>query len=248
MEVQNDITLQFHIFVPITYTLGNWVEQLLGTLIKPIQAEFGDRLRWMWVTRYGEEAQSAFIATTSEEMLGQPIPDNFIFDGMTRRIIFRAGCDDTTINLVHLRLIELAQTNGLHLRTVNYDVVADLGSDRFAHPDSSFVERARRAELVASSVGSTLNLMLDALVEENGQWRLQTWEHEQNPGPNTFFTSIHHLFCNLTNFHVLLEMQVSQHPETKSDFLFLRTRYMRSHVQIKIEHLRDKISQWLVTS
>jgi hypothetical protein len=42
-----------NIFAPANrFYKGNWVEQIMGTTIKPIFDQHSDDIRWLWVTRY----------------------------------------------------------------------------------------------------------------------------------------------------------------------------------------------------
>src|SRR5690242_18620504 len=154
------VSLAFHIFAPSTFSV-NWVEQLLGMVVKPIHKEFGANLRWMWVTRYDESLESVLPVTTAEDNPEKEIPEAFVSHGMTRRIIFRTACDEAIMELLRWKLIEHTLHYSLHTRITGYDIVQDLGSDRFAPPDSDESARARRAELVMLFVDATVKLMLD---------------------------------------------------------------------------------------
>jgi hypothetical protein len=145
------------------------------------------------------------------------------------------------------RLIELCASNGLHLRITPWDIVSDLGSDRFAHPDSDDIARAHRAELVALFVDATVKLMLDSMVEENGQWRLETWQHRENHS-GSFFDSMHHMFCNLTDFTLMVQMQMSKMQGSEDDVLLVRTPYMPGFAPINLKKITDKFSWWRLKS
>jgi hypothetical protein len=210
-------------------------------VIKSIQAEFSEHLRWMWVTRYGESLESVLPVTTTDDSPEKEIPQEFIADGFTRRIIFRTACDETTMGTVQRRLLELTQENSLHTRITPYDLVQDLGSDRFAAPYSDANARARRAELVMLFVDATVRLMLDALIVENGQWTLQKWEHRENR-TGSFFDSIHHLFCNLTNLSLPIQLQMTTMQDSDDEIIMIRTPYMPGFTATSTKHIMDKFS------
>ncbi len=185
-----------HIFVPPQEPYGdNWVEQILGTTVLPLYQQFTDDIRWMWVTRYtGLYDEAAPPVECS-------IPEYFRTDKRYRYIVFRVSARDEVQQEVKTQAIRKATEGGCFadLRGwLDYDVVADLGKDRFIKAMATAEERTRRARLIANFVDATVRLMLDALVQdEGGKWRLEQNQDEQNPH-NSFFESVHHLFCNAT--------------------------------------------------
>jgi hypothetical protein len=98
--------------------------------------------------------------------------------------------------------LELANNAGCYIHPngwMDYDVVKDLGGDRFIFTEANTTERINRAQKVAYFMDATVRLMLDMLVEkEPGIWKFESNDHKENPYGSAF-ESLHHLFCNATN-------------------------------------------------
>src|SRR5690348_16691255 len=117
-----------HIFAPPQDPYGeNWVEQMLGTIIQPVYQQFSDTIRWMWVTRYAAQYDN------NAPPLGYPIPDLFQADGRYRFIVFRISAESQLQQEIQSQAIRRASDSGCFTDPrgwVDYDVVADLGSNR----------------------------------------------------------------------------------------------------------------------
>lgn len=73
-----------HIYAPSREPYGkNWVEQLLGEVIKPLLSEYDRSISWLWVTRYAGPYDEA------KPPQGVPLPDNFRAAGVYRYIVLR---------------------------------------------------------------------------------------------------------------------------------------------------------------
>lgn len=186
-----------NIFVPPNAPFGdNWVEQILGSVIKPVVEQYEDQLRWIWMTRYsGPYAEPDFAR-------GHRLPEEYRSDSWYRFIVFRASVDDSSREELHNQTIQFAGKAGCFTKPSGwepYDVVEDLGRDRFVRQNASPDERSTRALLVVRFVDAYVRLMLDALNEnEEGVWDLEpNGDREQNPH-GSFFESVHHLFWNST--------------------------------------------------
>jgi len=185
-----------HIFAPIEEPYGNnWVEQILGTTVKPLYERYRKDIRWLWVTRYSDRYNE------ENPPVGCPLPERHRSNGDYRYIIFRASVKDESKESLHAEALQLAKAAGCYTDPggwLAYDVVADLGSDRFISSDAHYEERAQRAQLIAYFIDATVKLMIDALVQDkNGRWSLEQSNHTQNP-KGSFFESVHHLLCNAT--------------------------------------------------
>jgi hypothetical protein len=146
----------------------NWVEQLLGTIIKPLVSEFQTGLRWLWVTRYVHSEPPPGITL---------VPSELLYDGMHRYIMFRCSVKESIRAAPQARTIQHVTSSGAYAVPGGwsaYDVVGDLGSDRFVHEHATAMERRQRAQRIVTYMDATLHLMSDALIEDShGQWRLE---------------------------------------------------------------------------
>lgn len=183
-----------HIFAPAGEQYDdNWVEQILGSAVKPLCERYEDGIRWLWVTRYS----GPYI--DDKPPVGCHLADKYILNGSYRFVVFRLSVTDEIRQSLHHRALQLAAHADCYTDPrgwIDYDVVSDLGSDRFVHTDVSGDERAQRAKLVAYFVDATVRLMLDQLTQDkDGKWALEAGTHKQNPN-GSVFESVHHLFCN----------------------------------------------------
>ena len=86
-------------------------------------------------------------------------------------------------------------------------LVGDLGHERFLPAAQIAFNPEQRAARIVNFLHATCLLYLECLVETpQGYWRIEENPHPENPLKNTF-QSIHHLFCNITQ--VPLELQLS---------------------------------------
>ena len=185
-----------HIFAPNEEPFeNNWVEQILGTTVKPVYQQYKDNIKWFWVTRYIEPYDE--IAPP----VNFPLPEKYRSDGNRRYIVFRISAHDESEQAIYDLTVQLAREAGCYTDPrgwLDYDVVADLGSDRFIHTGATAEERVERGKLVACFVDATIKLMIDLLVKDaGGKWVLEPSTHQQNPN-GSVFESVHHLFCNAT--------------------------------------------------
>lgn len=204
----NRVVNAYHIFAPVHWR-ENWVEQILGEVIAPVWEVRRGSLDWVWVTRYVEPLESTLLATTPpDETRG--IPDDFVdSQRLTRRVIFRAAGDNAAV--VRKGLLGLSEKTGCHVRITLWDIVEDLGSDRFIQSNATIEQRMQRADLVGRFVDAGCQLMFDAVtLDHNSQWTLERNTHQQNP-TGSFFFSVHHLFCNLTNLQIPVQVMVKTH-------------------------------------
>ncbi|OGO06397.1 MAG: hypothetical protein A2Y73_04495 [Chloroflexi bacterium RBG_13_56_8] len=184
------------IFAPCSEPYGdNWVEQILGTTLKPLHQQFTDSVRWLWATRYSG------LYSNENPPVGCALPEEYQSDGRYRYIMVRASAEEAFQKKLQYRSIELASEAGCYTDPrgwVDYDVVADLGSNRYIREEATPEQRVQRAKLVAYFIDATVKLMLDMLAQdEKGRWRFELSTHEQNP-KGSVFESVHHLFCNAT--------------------------------------------------
>lgn len=119
----------------------NWVEQLLGAIVKPLVSEFQTGVRWLWVTRYVHFEPPPGITL---------VPSEFLYDGMHRYILFRCSVEESIRAALQARTIQHVTSIGGYSDPIGwsaYDVVGDLGSDRFVHERATAVERQANSVL-----------------------------------------------------------------------------------------------------
>jgi len=206
-----------HIFVP-QHSLYqfNWVEQILGSIVRPLYERFNSQIRWMWVTRYSGPYDS------NNPPQGYTLPDNYLVVGRDYRFIaFRLSVEDSVKLEIHRLGLDLAQEAGCYApEWVHYDTIGDLGSNRFIFPEADETSHAERAHLILNFMDSIITLMLNALTKtESGSWILEPNISDQNPN-QSLFESIHHLFCNATG--VPTEIFLSR----QSDNIQIATHWM----------------------
>ena len=186
-----------HIFAPPREPFReNWVEQILGDVVKPIIAEYDNAISWIWVTRYA----GPYIADNPP--VGVPIPQEFHTDGYYRFVVLRLHVSSDFREVVHMKTIELVQNAGCFsapLGWIHYDPIEDVGGDRFIRNDAALPDRTERARLIISFVDTTIRLMLHSLSkDEANRWVIEpNMIPEQNP-KGSMFESVRHLFCNAT--------------------------------------------------
>jgi hypothetical protein len=185
-----------HIFAPPEEPYGdNWVEQILGTVIRPLFLQYQDDLKWLWVTRYGGSYSDA------APPLGYPIPERYHSNGWYRYIVVRFSAQDEVQQSIQNEALRLAQEANCFPDPrgwIDYDIVADLGGDRFVRAEAGSDDRQRRSQLVANFMDATVRMILDALGQDStGRWILEPNINPQNPN-GSFFESVHHVFCNAT--------------------------------------------------
>lgn len=186
-----------HTFAPFAPTFGtdNWVYQILGSIVLPIYRRYKEEINWIWVTRYIEPKDSNPNVS---------YPDNSPFvnsERLCRYVALRMSVRENLEQIVLNEALELARIANCHTDArgwLPYDVVSDLGKNRFIHSEATQEERIRRARLVMSFMDATVKLMLDSIVQiQEGKWELESNTDTQNP-KGSFFESIRHLFANAT--------------------------------------------------
>ncbi len=182
---------QLHIFVPTDHPYGydNWVEQLLGSVLRPLFDDYGEALLWVFLTRH-----------ITARGMGDDVPERYFHGGMCRYVTLRISvAEDQRVEIMGLLTMLATGANCYITIPKRYDVLAELGSNRFVRPEADDTARAARAHLLVTLLDAMTRLMLDTLVQdERGVWVQEpNDELEQNP-KGSLFESVHHLFCNAT--------------------------------------------------
>jgi len=172
-----------------------WYQQVLGQVVLPLFQSYRSKVKWLWFTRYvsrlGDDDGDCDISK---------LPSNYLLNNAHRSIRLRfcaQKVDQKEFEGYGQQLID--QTGCFLSDWRDYDVIGDLGSDRFVSDGTNYNMRAERAKLVVDFLYSNSRLVLSCLVgpESNGRWMFEHNAHPQNPH-NSTFESIHHLFCNTT--------------------------------------------------
>lgn len=183
----------------------NWGATVLGEL-KPTLA--GTGFDWIWATKYG--------LPWSADPTGDLVPGTFRVNtpngdyGCFVKFRYRTAAPPSFESAVQ----KLCAGRGWHAVFRDYDLVGDLGTDRFLSHEqqpgsSTSARRAQRATVLVDFLTRTLFLALDALVSDGaGGWRLEVSGHPENPTGSTFQSMVH-LVCNLTDARTLVGVQTS---------------------------------------
>lgn len=186
-----------HIFVPPSEPfMQNWVEQILGEVVRPIIADYDEAISWLWITRYSD------IYTEDNLPVGVSIPEEFRANGWYRFVALRFHANSDSREVVQTRTIELAQGAGCFTDPrgwIQYNPIEDVGGDRFIRNNAEVHDRTERARLILRFVDTTIRLMLHSLIkDESDRWVNEpNMILEQNP-KGSMFESIRHLFFNAT--------------------------------------------------
>jgi cytochrome P450 len=169
----------------------DWATTVLGELAAAIRAGAFD---WCWATKYGPP--------WGEDAAHHNVPESFkVVENGSERGVFvklRYRSDDPTSFETQVR--QVAEGCGWHAVFADYDLVADLGTDRFLAQEQGGTptRRRQRAERLVAFLHEALLLALDTLVKDGNDWRFERSTHQENP-TGTTFQSVVHLVCNLTD-------------------------------------------------
>jgi hypothetical protein len=222
-----------HIFSPDTQVNNlNWVEQILGDVVLPLLTQFGQKIEWIWLTRYMDNYNQ------DNPPVGYKLTDEYKGHGFYRYVVFRCSVDKSIEPELHLLAQNLAKEKGYFApEWLIYNVVDDLGNDRFAPTDASSQFRQDRAHLVVRLIDSTVRLMLHSLIrDEKGMRRLEKNVSPQNPN-GSIFESLHHLFCNASG--VPINVLVSK----RSNEISFQTYWMGDPYILKLNEDFDIATQ-----
>lgn len=192
---------EIYIYYPPTHLQDNWGNQIIGKVIQPIVENY--TVRWLWITRYLQPvAYTPQVTVPHEYQFSMPEVSS---EPMNAFILFRLSVEDKS---AQSHATELATTAGYYVSDwMDWDVVADLGSNRFIYSDPDDVERAERAHQIATFMSSTAMLLVSSLKEENGEWRIETNNDKEGNPHGNFFQSVHHLFCNTTEVPLFVQIR-----------------------------------------
>ena len=194
---------QTRVFVASTEAEDDWAETLIGSLLRPLTAEFAAHLDWFWFSRYGSAAEDsgdcdiALIPAEYKRPLENGGPE------IHRSMRFRYAIADEWQEPFERRARQLVTQQNYCVSDFRaYDFVGDTGNNRLLGNENRLPGRAQqRALLVTQFYMAISRLMIDALVgpDKDGRYRVESNDDElQNPAGSTF-QSLLHLFCNITS-------------------------------------------------
>jgi hypothetical protein len=192
---------QTRIFVPLDEPEADWAETVVGRVLAPLCAEFGNRLDWFWFSRYGaSEHDDCDLARIPPRFRREAQADA---EAKHRSVRFRYAVAANHKSAFEQRARRLIERHGYAISDFRpYDVVADTGKDRFLGNENRLPGRAeRRARLVVGFYMATCRLFIDALVgpDEQGRFRLESNDDAADNPRGSTFQSLLHLFCNITS-------------------------------------------------
>ncbi len=183
----------------------NWGSTVLGEFKSLLSRS---SLVWCWATKYTPEWH--------EDPTHHGTPEKFaveFHDGKMRGCFVKIRYRSTDVAAFETDVQTTVDRLGWHAHFADFDVVQDLGSDRFVPEEQLSLpteeeqgRREQRADLLVSFLYHGLMLALDALVFENNEWRFENNTHAANP-TGTTFQSVVHLICNLTDARTIVRVQ-----------------------------------------
>ena len=221
----------FDIQIYTTSTLAEvdtWEEQIIGNVIKPAYEEYGDKVERIWITRYMQPYPAKEGHTPPENM--ELNESKYLY------LTFRAQVQEDSREAFCEEVIQLVKEHEYYIGPEgwsSYDLVGDLGNNRFIREDATDKEREVRANLVFSYMDSVARLIINALIfdEELGKWKKES-NSDKNNSERDYFQSLHHLFCNAT------KVPVSVLVTTRKNQVSVITRTMMEHVSFTANPLQ----------
>jgi len=168
-----------------------WATTVLGELAATIT---GAAFDWCWVTKYG------LPWTADPTHHNVPVSFKVLENGAELGVFVKLRYRSADPTAFETQVRQVAARCGWHAVFADYDLVADLGTDRFLAQEQGGTptRRRQRAERLVAFLHETLLLALDTLVKDGNDWRFEHSTHQENP-TGTTFQSVVHLVCNLTD-------------------------------------------------
>jgi hypothetical protein len=181
---------QIRIFVRANVEGDQWVENVVGRVIKPVVERH--KPEWMWFSRYREGKQGSSVDCDISR-----IPDQFCTNGLYQSVRFRVCIDRGTQKRFEQEALQRIQEAEFAVSGfIDYPYVDDLAHPRFLGEPRTAERRLRRAELMARYLDASARLYFDAL---KGQDPANFYQLEANENFDSSFEAMRHLFCNMTN-------------------------------------------------
>lgn len=187
---------ELYIYMPENFEYEkDWENQILGNVIKPIIENYEDKLEWVWATSY-------IIPNNSNRLVSDHIyPSDYKENKYFYYLVVRFAAK--TFNDYKYILEQIGKLSAKYHYYIPFEAriwsfMPDIGGDRFNRVDSGISERKHRSKLILEFMYSTLKLKIDSLIKQDDRWEEElNVDTIQNPD-NSFFQSVHHLFCNVT--------------------------------------------------
>jgi hypothetical protein len=123
----------------------------------------------------------------------------------------------------------------------DYDVIDDLvtengnSGNRFVRPTATYEERITRAYLLLQFMNGTVRFMLDSLIENDGQWAIEPNSDPRNPTAHSVFEGLHHLFCNTTDYHPPIHVEIKHsEDQTLENDLIISTNFREEQLKATV--------------
>ena len=192
---------QVRIFAPSTaHSDKSWGEQILGEVIKPIIEKYNNGINWFWFSRYGTTKDGDI----GDCEIGKVLPE-FFNNNFHISMRFRISVKNDSWNDIKRECDELILKIGhMHTGWLDYNVVADLGRNRFAPQEFGLPRREKRAELIVNYLCDISKLVLDCIKRNDvsGKWEYEDNTDKSNNPLGSIFESLVHLLCNSTNAYL----------------------------------------------
>jgi len=242
--------LNVHLHPPVSppYNGNNWVEQILGDIVKPLYEKYESHLDWLWITRYSGTYPDRFVWDYSvpPEYLGGIQTSEGQPSQWFRFVAFRASVLNEVSAEFQTHSEQLFSEAKFFLNPggwAKFPVVEGLGNERFVHKSRPEEAKQHRARLIAKFVHYTVLLALSALEQDaDGSWHFEPNDDENNP-QGTFFQSVRHLFSNSIDLPFLFQISL------KNDKFRLRAPYNNDFQPIEaaqsLSELIELEEEWL---
>ena len=210
-NTQSTISIgQTRIFVPnaAPFAEENWYETLLGKIISPLTSGT-PTLDWWWCLKYDEP-----VGQSDGDCDITAIPNTFrLQDGNYRSVRLRFAipvADQADFENRGNALITGAACAVSDWRP--YDLVKDLGGDRFVGEDRDTARRQERAESITLLLHHLSAVVLHSLIRDGNGFRFERNDNVENPNGSSF-ESLHHLFCNITSVPTFVSLLLGAQTE-----------------------------------
>jgi hypothetical protein len=199
-------TWETRIFVPWTIPFDAlWAETLLGSVVRPLVAD-PSPLEWFWFSRYvADRGPGADVGSCEIDTIPSVY---FNPQGYHRSLRLRYALPTDESQTFEKRARELiAAANAAVSDFRPWNMLGDLGGDRFVGEPRSPDRRERRARLIVDFLHSVSTLTLDCLVEtDGGRWTFEANDDRNSPNGSSFESPLH-LFCNMTDVPVVAHVR-----------------------------------------
>lgn len=195
---------QTRIFVPRNLPFDNvrWSAIVIGQVIAQVVRETA-YLDWYWFSRYDcTKEYDASDCDISQIPTGfmSPVSQHY------RSVRFRYSLPNNSVDLFERECRRRIEDSGCAISDFrDYDLMADLTTDRYLDGETNQAKIRERASLVLDTYCSIARLIVHTLSgpDANGAYCLP---HYVSQDQNSVFNVIHHLFCNMTDVYLFVDV------------------------------------------